>query len=594
MPVGDQNRALAFGNFELDLAACELRHRGKPVHLERRPMDLLILLAQRGGQLVSRADIVARLWGSDVFVDVETGVNTAIRKVRQALQDSTDAPQFIETVSGRGYRFIGTITQPGIAVIPASASAKPRIMLAVLPFENLSNDSDQEYFSDGLTEQTISYLGRMGPADMGVIARTTSMAYKRTPKSIRDIGAELNVDYVLESSVRRESNRVRITSQLIRVSDQTHLWASTYDRDLIGVLAIQDELGTAIANQVQLRLSPERVHALALSQPANAEAYDLYLRGRYFWNQLSQATAGRAIEYFQQATEIDARYALAWSGLADTYTASPINADAPPLQVWPKAREAAERAVQAAPDMAETQTSSGFVKFWLDWKWVEAEAAFLKAIALNPSYGLAHRLLGIVQMHLRKHPESVAAMARAREIDPLNAGHHALSSQVAFAAGDYPAAVRLAQQAISIDPQFWIGYMQLGQAYERLDRPDVAIEALTTAGRLSGGNSKAIALRGYVLARQGDTQAAHELLRLLHTVASEKFVPPYAFALVLEGLGERNRALQFLERAVEAHDVHLAFLAFDPKWNPIRTDPRFTALIDHCFSPAAGQGKAGL
>jgi tetratricopeptide (TPR) repeat protein len=429
---------------------------------------------------------------------------------------------------------------------------------------------------------------------MGVIARTTSMAYKHTQKSIRDIGAELNVDYVLESSVRRESNRVRITSQLIRVSDQTHLWASTYDRDLIGVLAIQDELGTAIANQVHLQLAPERLRALASSQPASPEAYDLYLRGRHFWNQLSPSTTRRAIEYYQRATDLDPHYALPWSGLADAYTSSPISADMPPLQVWPKARDAAQRAVQAAPEMAETQTSSGFVKLWLDWKWVEAEAAFRKAIDLNPSYGLAHRLLGIVQMHLRKHQESVAAIARAREIDPLNAGHHALSSQVAFAAGDYPAAVRFSQQAISIDPQFWIGYMQLGQAYERLDQPDLALEALTSAGRLSGGNSKPIALRGYVLARQGDTQAALDLLRLLQTVASEKFVPPYAFALVLEGLGERDRALQFLERALEAHDVHLAFLVFDPKWDPLRPDPRFTALIDRCFSAATAQGEPVL
>jgi len=554
-------------------------------------MDLLILLAQRGGQLVSRDDIVARLWSTGVFVDVETGVNTAIRKVRQALQDSSDAPRLIETVSGRGYRFIGTITQPGASPIPDSAFATPRIMLAVLPFENLSNDPEQEYFSDGLTEETISYLGRIHPAQMGVIARTTSMAYKRTQKSIRTIGAELSVDYVLESSVRRESNRVRITSQLIRVSDQTHLWASTYNRDLTGVLAIQDELGTAIASQVHLQLAPGRLQGLASAQAANPEAYDLYLRGRYFWNQLSQATGPRAIEYFQRATDIDARYALAWSGLADTYTASPINADAPPLQLWPKARAAAERAVQAAPEMAETQTSLGFVKFWLDWNWIEAEAAFRKALTLNPSYGLAHRLLGIVQMHLRKHQESVAAIARAREIDPLNAGHHALSSQVAFAAGDYPAAVRFAQQAISIDPQFWIGYMQLGQAYERLDQPDLALDALTSAGRLSGGNSKAIALRGYILARQGDTQAAHELLRLLETVASGKFVPPYALALVLEGLGERDRALQFLERAFEAHDVHLAFLVFDPKWDPLRPDPRFTELVDRCFPPAAAHAQ---
>jgi tetratricopeptide (TPR) repeat protein len=235
--------------------------------------------------------------------------------------------------------------------------------------------------------------------------------------------------------------------------------------------------------------------------------------------------------------------------------------------------------------MAETQTSSGFVKFWLDWEWIEAEAAFQKAITLNPSYGLAHRLLGIVQMHLRKHQDSISAIARARELDPLNAGHHALSAQVAFGARDYEAAVRFSQQGIAIDPEFWIGYMQLGQAYEQLGHAEPALEALTNAGRLSGGNSKPIALRGYILARQGNTQAAHDLLRILETVAKEKYVPPYAFAQVYAGLGQTDLALQFLEQAFEKHDVHLAFLTFDPKWDTVRSDPRFAALVDRCFSP---------
>jgi TolB-like protein/tetratricopeptide (TPR) repeat protein len=456
-------------------------------------------------------------------------------------------------------------------------------MLAVLPFENLSRDPDQEYFSDGLTEETISYLGRISPERMGVIARTTSMAYKRTQKSIREIGGDLRVDYVLESSVRRESNYVRITSQLIRVSDQTHIWATTYDRELTGVLAIQNELGTAISNQVHLHLTPEQFHGPAVSQPANAEAYDLYLRGRYFWNQLSPLTTRRAVEYYQRATGLDPQYALAWSGLADAYAAAPVNGDVPPLQVWPKAREAAERAIEAAPEMAETQTSLGFVKFWLDWEWVEAEAAYQKAIMLNPSYSLAHRLLGIVQMHLRKHADSISAIARAREIDPLNAAHLALSAQVVFAAGDYEAAVRFSQQAIAVDSEFWISYMQLGQAYERLNQPELALEALTNAGRLSGGNSKTISLRGYVLARQGDARAAHDLLRILETAAKEKYVPPYAFALVHTGLGNTDLALQFLDQAVQVHDVHLAFLVCDPKWDPIRSDPRFAALVDRCF-----------
>ena len=583
MPPPDARPTFRFGDFELDVAAYELRRRGKPIRLERQPMDLLILLAEHGGRLVSRADIVQRLWGEGVFVDVETGVNTAIRKVRQALHDSPDSPVFVETVSGKGYRFIAP--NPGARADRATEAlfhVESRIMLAVLPFENLSKDPEQDYFSDGLTEETISYLGRVNPERMGVIARTTSMAYKGTSKGIREIGADLGVEYVLESSVRREGNRVRITSQLIRVKDQTHIWASTYDREVTGVLAVQRELSMAIARHVRLRLSPGRLTALARRQTPNAEAYDLYLRGRHYWNQLSPPTTRRAIEYYTRATELDPGYALAWSGLADAYATSPINGDAPPLKVWPIAREAAARAIRAAPELAETQTSLGFVKFWLDWEWVAAETAFRKAIALNPSYALAHRMLGIVLSHLGRKEESFSAAKRARELDPLNVTHHALSSQIAFMAREYLLAVQFARQAITIDPEFWVGYMQLGQAYEQLDNTDLSLDALSQAGRLSGGNSKTMAVRGYIFAKQGKTEEARDVLNTLEGVSRERYVPPYAMALVQAGLGRNEVALDYLQRAYDAHDVHLSFLTYDPKWDELRSDSRFIKLLDQC------------
>jgi tetratricopeptide (TPR) repeat protein len=370
------------------------------------------------------------------------------------------------------------------------------------------------------------------------------------------------------------------------VKDQTHIWAATYDRELTGVLAIQCELGTAIADHVRLRLSPEQLQALAPSPSTSPEAYDWYLRGRYFWNQLSPPTTRRAIECYTRATQLDPQFALAWSGLADTYATSPINGDAPPLAVWPKAREAAANAVQSLPNLAETQTSLGYVKFWLDWEWIAAEAAFRRAVELNPSYALAQRMLGIVRMHLCRHEESVEAIGRARELDPLNAGHYALSAQIAFAARDYEAAVRFSRHAISIDPEFWIGHFQLGQAYEQLKELNPALEALVNAGRLSGGNSKAMGLRGYILAKLGKIQPVQELLSTLETVSQNKYVPPYAFALIYAGLNQHELALQFLERAYDEHDVHLAFLVFDPKWDSFRTNPRFVALLDRCRFPA--------
>ena len=582
MSQSDSHSTFRFGDFELDVSAYELRRGGQHVHLERQPMDLLILLVERHRQLVSRADIVKQLWDPGVFVDVETGVNTAIRKLRQALRDSRESPVFVETISGKGYRFIAPVLTPIASTAPQiSSPSQSPVMLAVLPFENFSKDPDHEYFSDGLTEETISYLGRMNPERMGVIARTSSMAYKHTSKSVREIGAELGVDYILESSVRREDNRVRITSQLIRVEGQTHVWASTYDRDVTSVLAIQRELAIAIAQHVGLQLLPEHLTALAQRQTRQVEAYDLYLRGRYFWNQLSPLTTRRAIEYYTRATELDPEYALAWSGLADAYAASPINGDAPPLQVGPRATEAAARAVSAGPDLAETQGSVGLVKFWLDWDWGGAESAFRRAIALDASFALAHRNLGIVLSHSGRHQEARSAVRRARELDPLHAPHQALSSQVEFSARDYAAAIQFARQATILDPEFYIGYLQLAQAYVQLGQSDLALDALNRAGQFSS-NSKLLALRGVLFAKLGQRDEADAVLNALGAASRERYIPPYAMAIVHAALGQVDPAFEWLDRAYEGRDVHLVFLPVDPKWDAFRADVRFADLLRRC------------
>jgi tetratricopeptide (TPR) repeat protein len=359
------------------------------------------------------------------------------------------------------------------------------------------------------------------------------------------------------------------------------------------VLDIQRELGMAIASRVRLRLSPERVKAVSRQQTGNAEAYDLYLRGRYFWNQLSPPTTKRAIEFYTRAAQSDPGYALPWSGLADAYSTGPISGDAPPLTVWPLAQEAAARAVETASDLAETQTSLGFLKFWLDWDWSAAEAAFRQAIALNPSYALAHRMLGITLSHMGRRGESLQAAQTARELDPLNVSHHALSSQIAFAARDYATAAQFARRAIAIAPGFWIGYFQLGQVLEQMGETEAALQALASAARLSEGNSKAIALRGYILARSGRTNEAEKIVRDLEAVSEaasgNRYVPPYAFALVHAGLGNRARSLKWLECACDGHDVHLTFLTVDPKWDFLRSDRRFVAILNRC-----GFGKAAM
>jgi TolB-like protein/DNA-binding winged helix-turn-helix (wHTH) protein/cytochrome c-type biogenesis protein CcmH/NrfG len=624
-PETASRETLRFREFELDLAAYQLRRNGQPIRLERQPMDLLILLVERRSQLLSHGDIVDRLWGKEVFVDVETGVHTAIRKVRQALRDSAEAPTCIETVPGKGYRFIAPVEivptpQPAPAVAPTPAvsapadrhSARrrsylgwgllasallaglgawlwprapaepPRVTVAVLPFENLSGDADREYLADGLAEETIASFGQIDPDHLSVIGRTSTLAYKHTRKSLAEIGQELGADYLMEGSIRGEGTGLRITSRLVRVRDQTQVWSTFYDRQPTSVLGLQREISTAIAEQIQLRLSPERLDALARRHTRNADAYDLYLRGRFLWNQLKPATNSKAIEYYERAIVLDPDYALAWSGIANAVAGSPINSDVPPREVAARAREAAGRAVRADPGLAEAHTSLGIIAFYLDWDWPAAEAALRRAIALDPGYDVAHRYLAHVLSQSGRQDEARAIILRARGLDPFYAMNHAMSSQFAFQAREYPAAVQHARQAIVVDPGFWIGHIMLGQAEEHLGRPERAFEAFQDAARLSGGNTKTMALRGHVLAQLGRAAEARDILRTLESLSRERYVPPYTIALVQAALGERDAVFASLDRAYEARDVHLVFLPVDPKWDAYRSDPRFRALIERC------------
>jgi TolB-like protein/DNA-binding winged helix-turn-helix (wHTH) protein/Flp pilus assembly protein TadD len=655
MTPSNSRETFRFGDFVLDVSGYQLLRNGRPIRLERQPMDLLILLVERRLQLVSRAEIVDRLWGKDVFVDVDTGVHTAIRKIRQALRDSVGTPVFVETVSGKGYRFIAPVEvipspdtlaapQTGDALsVPASslpvvtapktaaptATALPtiaeagsalaftqswrwrlisgllviagvaglltwmwmsksagspgsRLTLAVLPFENLSGDPDREYLADGLTEETIASLGLIDPERLDVIGRTSMMGYKYTTKSIAEIGRELSADYLVESSVRAESDRLRITAKLIRVRDQVQVWSESYNREPTSMLGLQQELSSAIAAKIRLQLSSDRLNALARRQTRNAEAYDIYLRGQNFANQRTPLTTKRAIEYFQRATALDPDYALAWSALALAYTASLLNGDAAAREVSPGAREAVTRAIRADPNLAESQYASGALNWHLEWDWPAAEAAIRRAVTIDPNFAMAHLTLGHVLSQMGRHAEAQRATHRARELDPFFAMAHALSSQVAFQAHDYRAALEHARQAITVDSDFWIGYMMLGQAYERLGQSDMALEALTTAMRFSGHNSKPMSLRGYVLAKAGRAKEARDLLTTLETASSQRYLPKYALALVHAGLGEREAVFDWLEKALAEHDVHLIYLPVDPKWDAYRADSRFEALLARC------------
>jgi TolB-like protein/DNA-binding winged helix-turn-helix (wHTH) protein/Flp pilus assembly protein TadD len=639
----NRGAVLRFGDFELDVAGYELRGGGRPIRLERQPMDLLIMLVERRGQLVSREEIVDRLWGKDVFVDVDTGVHTAVRKIRRALRDSSDETVFVETVSGKGYRFIAPVevaapaprsvpaepprvddsadsilpatpateseadavvpSQPrkakrariGLGLLAAAiaigivtwtllgrTTAPGRVNIAVLPFENLGADPDRAYLADGLTEEIIAWLGQVDPERLTVVSRTSATLARREAKSLAEIGRELGADYLLESSIRTESGRVRITAKLIRARDQVQVWSQLYNRELTSMLGLQQELGAAIAEQIRFRLSPERSQALARREPRVAAAYDEYLRGLTFASQRTPATTRQAIAHYERATTLDPDYALAWAALSSAHSSSPVNSDVAPLDVRPPAREAARRAVHANPDLAEAQYALGYVNWLLEWDWPAAESAFRRAIDLDPRYAWALMSLGHLLSQSGRHSEALAAMRRARELDPQNAMAYALSSQVAYQARDHQAALDHAGQAIALDPELWIGYIMRGQAYEQSGRPELALDALAVATRFSGANSKAIALSGYIHARAGRSDKGRDALTTLDMLSRERYVPPYALALVHAGLGEYDAVFDSLNRAFDVRDAHLIYLPVDPKWDAFRSEDRFRALIERC------------
>jgi TolB-like protein/Tfp pilus assembly protein PilF len=581
---GSDPSAYEFDEFRIESEKRVLLHNGKAIPLTPKVFDTLIHLVRRQGEVVEKEELMHAVW-PDTIVE-ENNLNQNISVLRRVFKERHGENRYILTVPGTGYRFIASVAVVGVA----SSRVTPPTTLAVLPFENLSADPERGYLADGLTEETIAALGQIDPVHLSVISRMSVMTYKGTNKTAAEIGRELGAAYLIQGSLRAEGGRLRITSGLIRVSDQVQVWSASFDSEPSSMLAFQRELSGAIAEQIRLRLSPERLTALARRQTRNTAAFDLYLRGRHYWNQLSPATTRRATDYYMRATQLDPSYALAWSGLADASSASPISGDAPPSVAWPRAKDAVAKALAAEPNLAEVQTSLGFLKFWLDWDWPAAEAAHRKAIDLDPSYPLAHRMLGMVLSHMRRHQESASALRRARELDPLVAANHALSAQVAFAAGDYDGAVQFARQSIVVDPEFWIGHFQLAQVHVELGNTEAALDALAQAGRCCGGNSKVLSLRGYLFARLGRIAEANEVLTTLQAISRERYVPPYADSLVHAGLGQGDLALAGLERACDAHDVHIIFVTVDPKWDMFRADLRFQALVARCNFTAVPYG----
>jgi len=630
-----------FGDgLELDRNSYELRRAGRALKLERIPLDILFLLVERRGQLVTRDDIIGKIWGKDVFVDTDSSINGAIRKIRQVLKDDPENPVFVQTVTGKGYRFIAAVTEaefpahksggknlefsntitqepstllaagqerrvaltswPWVAslavllvVVLAAAifglrlrarsqtASEHRVMMAVLPFANLSNDPEQEYFSDGLTEETITDLGELNPERLGVIARTSAAAYKHTNKTIAQIGRELGVDYILEGSVRREGGVARISAQLIRVKDQVHLWAHNYDRETGGLLALQNELGRAIAQQVQVKLAPPSGGGSTNKYAPNPEAYELYLKGRFYLNQRTYAEIDKSTEYFQRCIEKDPGFALGYAGLADSYLANTIRS---PQDFDPKAKAAAARALELDGDLAEAHAALGAEKADFEYDWPGAEREFKRAIELNPNYAEAHFRYALSYLMPQGQSENaIAEMKKALQLDPFSPIYNTVFGLTYFYARRYDQAQEQFKKAIDLNANFFVTHYHLAWLYSQSGQYENAISELTK-GRLLSGDDRTVkaaapdevALRK-AWAALGARGFWQQLLRSNEKLVGNigEFDVPQIYAR----LGDKQKALEGLNRNYEERRALGTLLNVDPAFDSLRSDQRFGDLV---------------
>ena len=573
---------LYFDPFELDSENFELRRAGQRIKLDRIPLELLCLLVKRAGRLVSHEDAIRAIWGPHVVIEADAALYTAIRKVRRALGDQPSKPRWIETVPRKGYRFLARAeARSAHTAAPASAAAPGRSVLAVLPLQNLSGDPRRNYFSDGLTEQLIAELGRCSPQELGVIARTSVLRYAGTHKSIAEIAAELGADYLIEGSVRHERGRVRITLQLIRASDQVHIWSESFDRPRDRILQVQAEIGQTVAAQIRLKLAVPYTPAAAV----DPDVYDRFLRGSQLRNQRTGPAIRRAIQHFEGALAGDGCYAPAWAGLAMCHATLAITSDARPQDSFGAARESAQRALALNSALPEAHVACGVIQFWYDWDWRGAEQAFRRAAALNPSDSSARMFLAHLHSNLARHGEAIAEIRAARRLDPVSAILNTHEGQFLYNARRYDEAMLPLERALELMPRFWVARVVAGKLLGVCGRTRRALGEFLKAQRYSFGNTEATALRGYTLGASGDGARARVILRSLERRSQRRYVPPVHRALVHLGLGEQARALEALQEAMQEHDVRLTFLAVEPRWDPLRAHRSFDLIRERIGLP---------
>jgi TolB-like protein/DNA-binding winged helix-turn-helix (wHTH) protein/cytochrome c-type biogenesis protein CcmH/NrfG len=624
-----------FGTFELNVRTGELVSIGtEPVEpgsakvlLREQPFRILRILVERQGQIVTRQEIREILWPNDTFVDYDRSINVAMVILRKVLADDADHPKYIETLARRGYRLIAPVewqqsstaaqntlgslaeTLPRIegpmgereagapkhwgkgAVVAACvvtlvvagymtwrhfrATARARsekIMLAVLPFENLTGDPNKDYLADGLTEETISELGRLKPEQLGVIARTSVMGYKHKDTRLDQIGRDLSVQYVLENSLRESGNHIRLTSQLIQVKDQTHLWSRDYDYPANDILAIEDDVAKAVAQEIRLRLTSQQQAELAQPHRVNPEAFDAYLQGYYFFERNTDKDTEMAGKYYERATQLEPSYALAWVGLSRVRKWQAMQGLIPREEGFRLARAAVERALALNPNLAEAHTQMGRIKRQVDFDWAGGDASYQRAVELEPGNPEAVSAAASSAATLGRFDEALRLNRRAVDLDPLNAGSWEILAETEFFMGQLNQAVADCKKALELNPDVFPGAVMIGKIYVLQGRPQ---DALPEIERVRDESQRAFlyAIAYYALGRKQESDAALSELIAKYQQNMYRIAEVYAFR------NQSDEAFEWLDRAYGQRNAGLIVTKVDPLLKSLRHDPRFAALL---------------
>ncbi|MGA9355611.1 MAG: winged helix-turn-helix domain-containing protein [Terriglobales bacterium] len=616
---------LRFDGFELDVRAGELRKAGVKLRLQGQPIQVLAALLNSAGELVTREELRAQVWPAETFVDFDHSLHNAIARIREALGESAGTPRYIETLPRRGYRFIGTVEKVGVeeplrggpaepasvapVVVPRSRSRAPVIAallvavaiaavligmqvyshragvtpsvrsIAVLPLDNFSGDPAQEYFVDGMTDELITDLAKIG--SLRVISRTSVMRYKGTKKSLPEIARELNADGIIEGSVTRSGQRVRITAQLLYGPTDKHLWAETYERDLGDVLGLQSEVAEAIARQVRAQVTPQQQAHFRSARPVNPEAYDAYAKGRYYlWNDYTTAQPlNMAKNYFEEAARKDPGFALAQSGLADAYLYLTIFRQLSPASAYLPAEEAVQHALSLDDTIGEAHDTLGVLSWRYNWDWDATERELNKAIALAPSYICAHEDRAEYLAFRGRRSEAETEVAKSLELD-TSVSSALTEAGVYFQLRDFERLVKASRRGMGLNPNEWLEHFYLGVGYEGTGKRRESISEYQKAVELSGGDQDARAALAHAYAGVGRRAETEKVLRDLQQESAKVYVSPYLIATLYASLGDKDKAFKFIEKAYVEKSLDLSWnLKADLRIDNLRSDPRYLSLV---------------